>query len=128
MSQTIEIELRNHPAQAEHPITGKKLFDSDGNPVPLLPTWQAIYLLTDGPGPDLFIGYVTPNKLIQIQVGESRLGGRAVVDLIRKQVAAKVGGDGAGSIVPDESEENEPEELEDIIDELEAELNESASE
>ena len=33
----MEIEIRNHPAQARHPVTTAPLFDDDGMPVPLFP-------------------------------------------------------------------------------------------
>ena len=47
----MNIELRQHPAQARHPVTKEPLW-RDGSPVPLLPNMRAIYL--DGK----LIGYV----------------------------------------------------------------------
>ncbi len=38
------IELRNHPAQARHPITQEPLLYDDGKPVPLITDQRSIYL------------------------------------------------------------------------------------
>ena len=49
----MKVELRNHPAQADHPtIPGRKAFDDQGNPIPLFPDQRGVYL--DG----VCVGYV----------------------------------------------------------------------
>lgn len=40
----LNFELRNHPAQARHPVTKAPLFDADNKPVPLFPKMRALYL------------------------------------------------------------------------------------
>jgi len=52
----MKVELRQHPAQADHPLTGEKLF-IDGKPVPLLPDHRGIFL--DG----VCVGYVGDGPL-----------------------------------------------------------------
>ena len=60
----MQIELKNHLAQARHPVTSKPLFDDNGTPVPLFPQQRSIWL--DG----VFIGYVCepPTRSISILV------------------------------------------------------------
>lgn len=47
----MNVELRNHPAQARHPVTREPLFDDAGKPVPHITDQKAVYL--DG----VMIGY-----------------------------------------------------------------------
>ncbi len=55
----MNVELRNHPAQARHPVTDAPLFEGDGKtPVPMitdqkmvmLEGFQVGYITIDGPG------------------------------------------------------------------------------
>ena len=47
----MKIELRNHPAQARHPVNNRPLVDQQGNPVPLILDQHGIYL------EDVLLGY-----------------------------------------------------------------------
>ncbi len=40
----MQIEFRNHPAQARHPVLNTPLFDNEGKPIPLIKDQWAIYL------------------------------------------------------------------------------------
>ena len=51
------IELKPHPAQAQHPVTGDPLFDDDGVPRPLLPEQRSI--VWDG----IYIGYASKHGI-----------------------------------------------------------------
>ena len=54
--RSMKIELRNHPAQARHPITREPLKDEEGGPVPLFPNQRGVFL--DG----YCIGYVATHE------------------------------------------------------------------
>ncbi len=70
------VELRQHPAQARHPVTNDPLFDEDGNPRPLLPDQRAVYW------DDICIGYASKHGVaftievsqvpewLQVEVGD----------------------------------------------------------
>jgi hypothetical protein len=51
------IELKQHPAQARHPVTNDPLWDDDGNPRPLLPSQRSV--VWDG----AIIGYASKNGI-----------------------------------------------------------------
>lgn len=84
----MKVELRNHPAQARHPVTREPLFDDDGQPVPLVKTQKAIYL--DG----FLIGYcgLTPGEPISI-IRNSREIPPSVREIILEKVANLLGGE-----------------------------------
>lgn len=65
----MKIELRNHPAQARHPVTNAPLFDATGKAVPMFPEQRGIFL--DGS----FIGYVCdpPARGISLTIPDSRI-------------------------------------------------------
>lgn len=106
----MQVELRNHPSQARHPVTHAPLFDADGKPVPKITDQRAVYL--DG----TMIGYALlackPPKLSLI------VPPRAMPAHIRDMVAGEVEkllGQQLGAVrqVPDRPSEDEiPEEVE----------------
>lgn len=40
----MQVEIRNHPAQARNPVTDEPLVDAAGKPVPLFPDQRSIYV------------------------------------------------------------------------------------
>lgn len=49
----MNVTLRNHPAQARHPVTDAPLFEEDGTPVPMITDQKTVML--DG----FQVGYIT---------------------------------------------------------------------
>lgn len=105
----MQVELRNHPSQARHPVTHEPLVDAEGKPVPKIVDQKAVYL--DGS----MIGYALlackPPKLSLI------VPPRTMPPHIRDMVAAEVEkllGQGLAAVkqVPDRPVEDEsPEEV-----------------
>lgn len=77
----MQVEIRNHPAQARHPITDAPLFEADGTPVPLLPNDRAVYL--DG----ALVGYTSLDGPVTLTVALPQ----AAVDAIAAKVAEDLG-------------------------------------
>lgn len=97
----LNIKLGPHPAIADHPtIPGEKLY-RNGEPVglPGFDQWQSVYLV--GENRQDLIGYVLPNKSLQIIRPANSLGGPATVAIIRQEVGSMIGTDGSGGIVPE---------------------------
>lgn len=105
----MQVELRNHPAQARHPVTGAPLVDADGKPVPKITDQRAVYL--DG----VMIGYAllacNPPKLSLVVPPRSMPA--HIRDMVAAEVERLLGKElGAVKQVPDRPAEDEsPEEL-----------------
>lgn len=85
----MKVELRDHIAQARHPVTNKPLVDDNGKPVPLFPDQRSIWL--DG----AMVGYVCgpPDFNIGFIVPESKIS-QFVRNLIAEQVRIELGKSG----------------------------------
>ena len=62
----MKVELRDHHAQARHPITNERLYKEDGSPVPLFPFLRSFYLDDHligqtGDPPDYALCFSVPN-------------------------------------------------------------------
>lgn len=77
----LNIEVKDHPARASHPITHEPLLDDNGNPVPLFPEEKSVWL--DGS----MVAYIgsPPGRALMFITPKERLGAY-VVDRIREQV------------------------------------------
>jgi len=82
----LNIEVKNHPAQAQNPVTGEPLKDEQGKPVPLFPDERSVWL--DGKT----VAYIgsPPNYPLMFIVPAERLGSY-VVDRIKEQVLVQTG-------------------------------------
>lgn len=99
----MKIELRDHIAQARHPITREPLYH-EGKPVPLFPDQHSIWL--DG----AMVGYVCgpPNYNIAFIVPESQIP-EFVRKLIVEQVRITVGVEKPNVMSVQEPRQPEPE-------------------
>jgi len=104
-NEPMKLELRNHPAQAQHPITKKPLFDEHRKPVPLLKHERAIYLDGD------HVGYCTakPGFPVNLIVNFPD----SMRDIIVKFVEDEIGAVSHNSMVPPPPEDRDPEDDDD---------------
>lgn len=94
----MKFELRNHPAQARHPVTKAPLFDEDGAPVPLFPEMKAVYL--DG----FLMGYCGKGPVNLIRPVDEYVRGK-IEDFVRSEL-----GDVSAVSMPPVIEEEDEEE------------------
>lgn len=83
----MELELKNHPAIADHPTKpGQKLYDADGVGIPLFPDERSVWL--DGS----MIGYVgpAPARGFNSLVPKSKLP-EQLLDAVTKLVERELG-------------------------------------
>ena len=112
MTESYELTIGNHPAQAAHPFTRKLLVDENGDPVPLFPKEKSIRL--DG----RVIAFVNEGLDINFIVPLSKLG--VIADEAKALVKSELGGIGQSNAIADrtipidvDDDETEPEEQED---------------
>ena len=94
----MKFELRNHPAQARHPITKEPLV-KDGAPVPLFPDMRGIYL--DG----VLIGYCgdKADKPVSLIVS----GSEALLADVKQFVTKSIGAPKSVSAPPERRAEDD---------------------
>ena len=111
----IKIELRQHPAQAQHPVTKKPLFDEHNDPVPLFPKQKSIWMLGDDETPDVLIGYVSEPPALNVNIIKPPkfFGSAEILENIREQIGQKIGTDGHGGQAINEPENTEADEEDD---------------
>lgn len=109
----LKIDLREHPARAQHPITKQPLDMVH----PLVKDWRAVYLVCEDDAEDMFLGYVTPNRLFHLQVSERTLGGPGMADEIRRLVGEQIGTDGKGATAVDAPADPGRDEFDDLEEE-----------
>jgi hypothetical protein len=83
----LELDYREHPARAVHPVTGESL----GVVHPAVADWLAVYLLCPEDTEDMFLGYITPNKKFHMTVPPSAVGGKDMAEMIRRRIADEQG-------------------------------------
>jgi len=101
-----KVELKQHPAQAIHPITRAKLFRDDGTPVPLFPNQRSIYV--DG----YFVGYVCEPPARRVAFINSRCNIPELIAEVQAAVEAEFGVTPTVTHVPEPIEAGEDHDFE----------------